>query len=226
MGKAASWLLFASVFLPALQAGLLLIAIAWTFAGASWSDLERLLLTQNLQRMLTLPWPSLLVSCILSHCVADNLYIHLRQNYPLELLGRVELSVFYTSSRFISLNSGLRLAEQLGRREDEAKIRHGLGLSLWASGNLEEAQHQVSRRTLFWVDFVSRSMEDLEITILTVMTFIRRCWLVLLRWGTRYPAFISPDTLNHSKDLFTCVIDFSIISLEFLYYVLLFLIKP
>lgn len=39
--------------------------------------------------------------------------------------------------------SGLRLAEQLGRREDEAKIRHGLGLSLWASGNLEESQHQV-----------------------------------------------------------------------------------
>lgn len=43
------------------------------------------------------------------------------------------------------LLSGLRLAEQLGRREDEAKIRHGLGLSLWASGNLEEAQHQVRR---------------------------------------------------------------------------------
>lgn len=43
------------------------------------------------------------------------------------------------------LLSGLRLAEQLGRREDEAKIRHGLGLSLWASGNLEEAQHQVCR---------------------------------------------------------------------------------
>lgn len=47
----------------------------------------------------------------------------------------------------ISLISGLRLAEQLGRREDEAKIRHGLGLSLWASGNLEEAQHQVSGGT-------------------------------------------------------------------------------
>lgn len=39
--------------------------------------------------------------------------------------------------------SGLRLAEQLGKKEDEAKIRHRLGLSLWASGNLEEAQHQV-----------------------------------------------------------------------------------
>lgn len=41
------------------------------------------------------------------------------------------------------LLTGLRLAEQLARREDEAKIRHRLGLSLWASGNLEEAQHQV-----------------------------------------------------------------------------------
>ncbi|TKS78959.1 Tetratricopeptide repeat protein 28 [Collichthys lucidus] len=35
--------------------------------------------------------------------------------------------------------------EQLARREDEAKIRHRLGLSLWASGNLEEAQHQLYR---------------------------------------------------------------------------------
>ncbi|EFB22575.1 hypothetical protein PANDA_020279 [Ailuropoda melanoleuca] len=46
---------------------------------------------------------------------------------------------------FLYLILGLRLAEQLGRREDEAKIRHGLGLSLWASGNLEEAQHQLYR---------------------------------------------------------------------------------
>lgn len=61
---------------------------------------------------------------------------------------QVELCIFYVSLKFLHLTSGLRLAEQLGRREDEAKIRHGLGLSLWASGNLEEAQHQVSRRTL------------------------------------------------------------------------------
>lgn len=57
------------------------------------------------------------------------------------------MSVFCVSLEFLYLILGLRLAEQLGRREDEAKIRHGLGLSLWASGNLEEAQHQVSRRT-------------------------------------------------------------------------------
>lgn len=57
---------------------------------------------------------------------------------------QVALSTFYVSLKSLRLISGLRLAEQLGRREDEAKIRHGLGLSLWASGNLEEAQHQVS----------------------------------------------------------------------------------
>ncbi|TNN82298.1 Tetratricopeptide repeat protein 28 [Liparis tanakae] len=36
-------------------------------------------------------------------------------------------------------------SQALARREDEAKIRHRLGLSLWASGNLEEAQHQLYR---------------------------------------------------------------------------------
>lgn len=48
------------------------------------------------------------------------------------------------SASVVSFSSqGLRLAEQLGQREEEAKIRHRLGLSLWAGGNLEEAQHQV-----------------------------------------------------------------------------------
>ncbi|KAJ8260857.1 hypothetical protein COCON_G00165800 [Conger conger] len=45
-----------------------------------------------------------------------------------------------------ALKESLRLAEQLARREDEAKIRHRLGLSLWASSNLEEAQHQQAWR--------------------------------------------------------------------------------
>lgn len=62
---------------------------------------------------------------------------------------QMALSTFYVSLKLFCLISGLRLAEQLGRREDEAKIRHGLGLSLWASGNLEEAQHQVSSGVSF-----------------------------------------------------------------------------
>lgn len=73
----------------------------------------------------------------------------------------MELSIFYVSLKFFYLIAGLRLAEQLGRREDEAKIRHGLGLSLWASGNLEEAQHQVSRRTPVPSEFSFQKRERL-----------------------------------------------------------------
>ncbi|XP_012863333.1 tetratricopeptide repeat protein 28 [Echinops telfairi] len=60
-------------------------------------------------------------------------------------LGRTHHALQNYSQAVMYLQEGLRLAEQLGRREDEAKIRHGLGLSLWASGNLEEAQHQLYR---------------------------------------------------------------------------------
>ncbi|XP_072520589.1 tetratricopeptide repeat protein 28-like [Salminus brasiliensis] len=58
-------------------------------------------------------------------------------------LGRTHHALQNFTQAVMYLQEGLRLAEQLGRREDEAKIRHRLGLSLWASGNLEEAQHQL-----------------------------------------------------------------------------------
>ncbi|XP_054851980.1 tetratricopeptide repeat protein 28 isoform X2 [Eublepharis macularius] len=60
-------------------------------------------------------------------------------------LGRTHHALQNYSQAVMYLQEGLRLAEQLGRREDEARIRHGLGLSLWASGNPEEAQHQLYR---------------------------------------------------------------------------------
>uniref|UniRef100_A0A671NHD0 Tetratricopeptide repeat protein 28 n=1 Tax=Sinocyclocheilus anshuiensis TaxID=1608454 RepID=A0A671NHD0_9TELE len=60
-------------------------------------------------------------------------------------LGRTHHALQNYSQSVMYLQEGLRLAEQLGRREDEAKIRHRLGLSLWASGNLEESQHQLYR---------------------------------------------------------------------------------
>uniref|UniRef100_A0A8C1LVR8 Tetratricopeptide repeat protein 28 n=1 Tax=Cyprinus carpio TaxID=7962 RepID=A0A8C1LVR8_CYPCA len=60
-------------------------------------------------------------------------------------LGRTHHALQNYSQSVMYLKEGLRLAEQLGRREDEAKIRHRLGLSLWASGNLEESQHQLYR---------------------------------------------------------------------------------
>ncbi|XP_058473226.1 tetratricopeptide repeat protein 28 isoform X1 [Solea solea] len=65
-------------------------------------------------------------------------------------LGRTHHALQNYAQAVMYLQEGLRLAEQLGRREEEAKIRHSLGLSLWASGNLEEAQHQLYRAsTLF-----------------------------------------------------------------------------
>ncbi|KAJ6656674.1 hypothetical protein lerEdw1_003561 [Lerista edwardsae] len=60
-------------------------------------------------------------------------------------LGRTHHALQNYAQAVMYLQEGLRLAEQLGRREDEARIRHGLGLALWASGNLEEAQHQLYR---------------------------------------------------------------------------------
>ena len=39
------------------------------------------------------------------------------------------------------------IAEQLGRREDEARIRHRLGLALWGNDDLEGAQQQLYRAT-------------------------------------------------------------------------------
>ncbi|XP_062822246.1 LOW QUALITY PROTEIN: tetratricopeptide repeat protein 28-like [Anolis carolinensis] len=58
-------------------------------------------------------------------------------------LGRAHHALRNHAQAVMYLQEGLRLAEQLCLREDEARIRHGLGLSLWASGNLEEAQHQL-----------------------------------------------------------------------------------
>jgi tetratricopeptide (TPR) repeat protein len=42
------------------------------------------------------------------------------------------------------LRQGLQIAaDQNGSLQDEAKIRHRLGLALWAQGSLEEAQEQL-----------------------------------------------------------------------------------
>ncbi|XP_062372772.1 tetratricopeptide repeat protein 28-like [Sardina pilchardus] len=65
-------------------------------------------------------------------------------------LGRTHHALHNYSQAVMYLQEGLRLSEQLGRREEEAKIRHRLGLSLWASGNLEEAQHQLYRASVLF----------------------------------------------------------------------------
>uniref|UniRef100_A0A8D3CSY0 Tetratricopeptide repeat protein 28 n=1 Tax=Scophthalmus maximus TaxID=52904 RepID=A0A8D3CSY0_SCOMX len=65
-------------------------------------------------------------------------------------LGRIHHALQNYAQAVMYLQEGLRLAEQLGRREEEAKLRHRLGLSLWASGNLEEAQHQLYRASVLF----------------------------------------------------------------------------
>uniref|UniRef100_A0A3P8W3N1 Tetratricopeptide repeat protein 28 n=1 Tax=Cynoglossus semilaevis TaxID=244447 RepID=A0A3P8W3N1_CYNSE len=65
-------------------------------------------------------------------------------------LGRIHHALQNCTQAVMYLQEGLRLAEQLGHREDEAKIRHRLGLSLWASGNLEESQHQLYRASVLF----------------------------------------------------------------------------
>ncbi|XP_077944875.1 tetratricopeptide repeat protein 28 isoform X2 [Gasterosteus aculeatus] len=65
-------------------------------------------------------------------------------------LGRTHHALQNYAQAVMYLQEGLRLSEQLGRREDEAKIRHRLGLSLWAGGNLEEAQHQLHRSSVLF----------------------------------------------------------------------------
>ncbi|XP_061732037.1 tetratricopeptide repeat protein 28 isoform X1 [Nerophis ophidion] len=63
-------------------------------------------------------------------------------------LGRIHHALHNYTQAVMYLHEGLRLAEKLARREDEAKIRHRLGLSLWAAGNMEEAQHQLCRASV------------------------------------------------------------------------------
>ncbi|XP_075885701.1 tetratricopeptide repeat protein 28 isoform X2 [Nelusetta ayraudi] len=65
-------------------------------------------------------------------------------------LGRIHHALQNYAQAVMYLQEGLRLAEQLGQREEEAKIRHRLGLSLWAGGNLEEAQHQLYRASVLF----------------------------------------------------------------------------
>ncbi|XP_035385839.1 tetratricopeptide repeat protein 28-like [Electrophorus electricus] len=65
-------------------------------------------------------------------------------------LGRTHHALQNYSQAVMYLQEGLRLAEQLAKREDEAKIRHRLGLSLWASGSLDQAQHQLYRASVLF----------------------------------------------------------------------------
>ncbi|XP_041825127.1 tetratricopeptide repeat protein 28 isoform X2 [Melanotaenia boesemani] len=77
-------------------------------------------------------------------------------------LGRTHHALQNYAQAVMYLQEGLRLAEHLGRREDEAKIRHRLGLSLWASGNLEEAQHQLYRASVLFETIRHETQHNLD----------------------------------------------------------------
>ena len=64
--------------------------------------------------------------------------------------GRVHHAIGNYRPAVQYLQQGLQIAEQLSRREDEAKIRHRLGLALWGHGDLEEAQRQLYRAAEFF----------------------------------------------------------------------------
>ncbi|KAM6423057.1 tetratricopeptide repeat protein 28 isoform 3-T3 [Liasis olivaceus] len=87
-------------------------------------------------------------------------------------LGRTHHALQNYSQAVMYLQEGLRLAEQLGRREDEARIRHGLGLSLWASGNLEEAQHQLYRASALFetIRHEARLSVDYKLSLFDLQT--------------------------------------------------------
>ncbi|XP_015232317.1 PREDICTED: tetratricopeptide repeat protein 28-like isoform X2 [Cyprinodon variegatus] len=77
-------------------------------------------------------------------------------------LGRTHHALQNYAQAVMYLQEGLRLAEQLGRREDEAKLRYRLGLSLWAGGNLEEAQHQLYRASALFETIRHETQQNLD----------------------------------------------------------------
>ena len=60
-------------------------------------------------------------------------------------LDRFHHALGNTTQVVAYLTQGLQIAEQLGRRENEAKIRKRLGMALWGHGDPEAAQAQLDR---------------------------------------------------------------------------------
>ncbi|XP_045544954.1 tetratricopeptide repeat protein 28 isoform X2 [Salmo salar] len=87
-------------------------------------------------------------------------------------LGRTHHELQNYTQAVMYLQEGLRLAEQCGRREEEARIRHRLGLSLWASSNLEEAQNQLYRASALFesIRHEAQLNSDYRLTLFDLQT--------------------------------------------------------
>lgn len=87
-------------------------------------------------------------------------------------LGRVHHALGNTTQAVAYLQQGLQIAEQLGRREDEAKIRHRLGMALWGHGDLEAAQTQLDRAAhlLDTIRREARGSQDYRLSLFDLQT--------------------------------------------------------
>ncbi|CAG0884238.1 unnamed protein product [Darwinula stevensoni] len=61
------------------------------------------------------------------------------------LPGRIHLSMGRMGEALASFEAGLELAEGQGHWEEEARLRHQMGITLWKEGNLEDAALQLRK---------------------------------------------------------------------------------
>lgn len=108
-----------------------------------------------------------------------------------------------TSQAVAYLQQGLAIAEMLGRREEEARIRHRLGLALWGNGQLELAQTQleqaasllesIRRETRGSSDY-KLSLFDLQTASYQALQVINTLYQYVLTWSF----FLRQQKLNYS----------------------------
>nr|CAD7396932.1 unnamed protein product [Timema cristinae] len=87
-------------------------------------------------------------------------------------LGRIHHALGNTSQAVAYLQQGLQIAEHLGRREEEARIRHRLGLALWGHGDLEGSQCQLERAAhlLETIRREARGSSDYKLSLFDLQT--------------------------------------------------------
>lgn len=87
-------------------------------------------------------------------------------------LGRIHHALGNTAQAVGYLQQGLQMAAHLGRREEEARIRHRLGLALWGHGDLEGAQTQLEQAAhlLEAIRREARGSSDYKLTLFELQT--------------------------------------------------------
>ncbi|CAG2053316.1 unnamed protein product [Timema podura] len=87
-------------------------------------------------------------------------------------VGRIHHALGNTSQAVAYLQQGLQIAEHLGRREEEARIRHRLGLALWGHGDLEGSQCQLERAAhlLETIRREARGSSDYKLSLFDLQT--------------------------------------------------------